>query len=442
MKRQFPKKDRRSRYVPPVGHRIIKTAVAVFFCLLIYYLRGYRGQTMPVESAITAIVCMQPYVRESRYSALNRTMGTLIGAFWGLALLLFLYWFPALGERLIVLYLLMATGVLLSLYSTVLLRMPETSALAAIVFLCIVIAFPDIEEPLRQAGNRMLDVFTGTLVALVVNEFRLPRRRNRKMVYFVRVDDLIPDRSSPGLSSVLFRLNYLYNDGARICLMSEHAPAFFLLQLSAVQFRAPLIVMDGAAIYDTTENMFLRWETIDPADADHVRQRLDALGLSYFLYTVHHQKLCIFHHGEITAPEQVIFDRMRRSPYRSYLEGEIYDPSEIVYIKVIAEEEKIRQIEYSLRGVLPRGRLRRICREQTGAPGLSGLYIYPHSATVEQAEKRVMALLHQEDPDLRPIEVKAVETNRPGRDPYRLLSEIERRYEPVWLPWNRKRDIQ
>ena len=48
------------RVLPPLGQRIVKTAVAVFLCLLYYWLRGYRGQDMPTEAALTAIICMQP----------------------------------------------------------------------------------------------------------------------------------------------------------------------------------------------------------------------------------------------------------------------------------------------------------------------------------------------------------------------------------------------
>lgn len=71
-------------HLPHVGQRITKTTVAVFLCLIIYYLRGYQGESMPTEAMITAIICMQPYVRDSRDYALNRLAGTLIGAGWGL----------------------------------------------------------------------------------------------------------------------------------------------------------------------------------------------------------------------------------------------------------------------------------------------------------------------------------------------------------------------
>ena len=49
-------------YFPPLGQRIMKTSLAVFICLMFYWLRGYRGVEMPAEACITAIICMQPYV--------------------------------------------------------------------------------------------------------------------------------------------------------------------------------------------------------------------------------------------------------------------------------------------------------------------------------------------------------------------------------------------
>ena len=403
--------------LPHLGQRIVKTTVAVFLCLMFYYLRGYRGQDMPTEAAITAIICMQPYVRDTGAYALRRFIGTLIGVFWGLILLLLLY-------------AMMAAGVLLSLYSAVFVRSPDAAGLASIVFLCIVIAFPDIESPLRQAGHRILDVFVGTTVATAVNVFRLPRGKRRDLMFFVRSRDLVPDRFSQLSSTALMQLNYLYNDGARISLMSEHAPAFFSLQMGGVKLSAPLIVMDGAAIYDANENRYLRAETIPPEDSAPVRARLEALGISYFTYTIRHDKTCVFHTGDYRDEERIVLERMRRSPYRSYLEGEIYEPEEIVYFKIIATAARIGEIEYSLRTVLPKGKLRRVVRPQQGGEDLAALYIYAHAATMEQAQKRLVEMLREEGEDLTPISVRLRAPYRSERDAIHLLHLVADAYEP------------
>ena len=419
--------------LPHLGQRIVKTTVAVFLCLMFYYLRGYRGQDMPTEAAITAILCMQPYVRDTGASALRRFIGTLIGVFWGLLLLLLLNDFPVLGQSVLLLYAMMAFGVLLSLYSAVFVRSADAAGLASIVFLCIVIAFPDIENPLRQAAHRILDVFVGTTVATAVNVFRLPRAKRRDLIFFVRTRDLASDRFSHMPPTALMQLNYLYRDGARISLMSEHAPAFFALQMSGVHLSAPLIVMDGAAVYDANENRYLQAVTIPPEDSAPVRAKLEALGLSYFTYTIHHDKTCVFHSGDYREEEKVVLERMRRSPYRSYLEGEIYEPEEIVYFKVIAPRAQIGEIEYSLRTVLPKGKLRRVVRPQQGGDELAALYIYAHGATMEQAQKRLVEMLREQGESLTPVSVRLRAPYRSERDAIHLLHLVGNAYEPPLL---------
>ena len=82
---------------------------------------------MSAEAAITAIICMQPYVHDTRDYALNRIAGTLIGAAWGFLFLLVVPLFPAVTG--IPLYALMGLGILISLYSAVVIR--ETACAAS-----------------------------------------------------------------------------------------------------------------------------------------------------------------------------------------------------------------------------------------------------------------------------------------------------------------------
>ena len=433
----YDKPERRP--IPLVGQRILKTSIAVFLCLMIYYLQGYSGSDMPTEAMITAIICMQPYVRDSGQFAFNRLAGTMVGAFWGLAFLLMLLIFPQMGRSMPLIYARMALGVLVSLYTAVLIGKPDTASLAAIVFLCVVISFPEIEQPLQQAGLRILGVFIGTFVAIGVNVFRLPRDKQRNLVFFLRTTDLAPDRFSQIPTAAMFRLNYLYADGAKICLMSEHAPAFFVMQMQHTKLNVPLIVMDGAAIYDANENHYVHMETIAKEESDRLNERLQALGISYFVYTIHNNKTCIFHYGQLRETEKVVYDKMRRSPYRDYLEGEVYNPDEIVYYKVIDEDGRLAEIESHLHRVMPKGKLRAVRRKQAGTKGISGLYIYAHTATMEQAKKKLLHILQEEAGTLEPVEIRAPGPYRSERDAMYLLYKVGRSYEPIRLFPRKKR---
>ena len=161
-----------------------------------------------------------------------------------------------------------------------------------------------------------------------------------------------------------------------------------------------------------------------------MRARLEALGISYFTYTIHHDKTCVFHSGEYRDEERVVLERMRRSPYRSYLEGEIWEAEEIVYFKIIAPRDRIGEIEYSLRTVLPKGKLRRVVRQQQGGEDLAALYIYAHAATMEQAQKRLTEMLREEEGELTPVSVRLRTPYRSERDAIHLLHLVAEAYEP------------
>ena len=65
-------------HLPRIGMRIFKTMVAVLICLGLSLFRGEHS--IPFYSAIATILCMQPYVGNSVKVALNRVVGTMIGA--------------------------------------------------------------------------------------------------------------------------------------------------------------------------------------------------------------------------------------------------------------------------------------------------------------------------------------------------------------------------
>ncbi len=420
---------------PHIGQRMLKTAIAVFFCLLIYRLLGYQGETMPAEAAITAIICMQPFVSDSRAFALNRFAGTLIGAVWGLLFLLLLLVCPILGQNCVILYALMAAGVLLSVYTAVFLKVPDISGLSAIVFICIVIHFPDIEDPHIEVAGRFLGVMIGTVIAILVNLCHLPRRKTRDCVFFIRSKDLHPDRFTQASPAVLFHLNRLYEDGAKICLILEHAPAMFTMQMSSCQVSIPLIVMDGAAIYDPNENRYLETVTMPPNSSAEIRSWLRQHNVSFYTYIIRKNRTCIFHEGETNEQEALVYSQLRRSPYRSYLDGGDFHPEEIVYFKIISTNLKLAILHEDLAPFLAKYSCRCVIRRQASAPGVSALYIYSDQATPELAKERLMNLLRQKEPDLRSADIFSKTGYHSERDAAAILRKLKNAYEPVsFLP--------
>ena len=419
------------------GQRIIKTSVAVMLCLFYYMLRGYRGEAMPAESAITAIICMQPYMHDSAENARNRLLGTVLGACWGFLFLLVMMDLPTVGKDRLILYPLMGIGTLIALHSAVLLHKEDASGLAAIVFICVVIAYPDIENPLDQAFRRILEVLLGTTIAIAVNSFRLPRIKMRDKVFFLPMKYLSTDQYERLSPAVLFRLQNLYREGANICLMSKHAPTIQTAQLNGVKVSLPMIVMDGAAIYDLNENVYLATTNINPASSRWLMKRLESLDMSYFIYTVHRDHNCIYHHGRMTEREQKVYRYLRRSPYRYYLDDDHFSLSEIVYIKIVASGDELEHIQKELEPMLEKMKLRSVIRPQPGLEDGCSLYFYAMHADMRHAQVHLMRLLLQKNPGLEKCDLIADQPCLTPQDTIRVLRKLTDEYAPfiltVWL---------
>ena len=72
--------------LPGIGMRIIKSSVAVFLCFLFYFF--FRREGILFFSQLAALWCIQPQWENTLNKALQRTVGTLTGAVFGLVVLL------------------------------------------------------------------------------------------------------------------------------------------------------------------------------------------------------------------------------------------------------------------------------------------------------------------------------------------------------------------
>lgn len=432
---------RNKLFLPPIGHRIIKTAIAVFICLVIHMLSGYRGSAS--QAVVAAIICMQPYANDSKTYALDRVFGTVLGSAWGFAYLLLMRAFPVLSDHIAAAYFVIAFFVMLSIYSTVLIKKPSIASLVSIVFLGMVVSFPDVDVTLRDALETLVYTVLGTAVAVLVNVYHLPRRKHPEKLFFVRTMDITPDRYVQIPSSVHITLDRLYNDGAKICLVSRWAPAFVISQMGLMNINIPMIVMDGAAIYDPQNNKYLEVIEIPKENADRLAGIIQRFGTFCSFYTIHDRSLCIYRSGPISEAERKEYDRMKRSPYRNYMEGTYRDEDRIAFIRVIDTPERINELAYLVQSVLPPGMFRMELRQEAQFPDYRGLYFYDASANVSAMKERVLARMNDEHGTaLQPVDILPKLTKySPEHDAMLLLGRLKNNYEPVDLfaPFRRKK---
>ncbi len=436
-------KQNRAVQLPGIGQRMIKTAIAVFICLLIYILRGYRG--MVIQSTIAAIICMQPYVSDSKRLAVNRIISTVMGGVWGLLYLLLMQMLPALGSNMLVAYLLMALGVVAVLYTCVLMKQADNATLSAIVFLCVIITYPVVETPLQQTFDRLLDTIIGVCVAVFINMVHLPKVKHPENVFFLHLKDIAADRYSLVPSRVMIELNRLYDEGARICLETRWAPAFMISQMSALRINMPIIVMDGAALYDMKENAYYELMAIPHEEADALRERLRARGICICIFAVHTNTMLLYYDGALSEAEQIDYETMHRTPYRNYMEGMYQADDKIVALRFLVPEEEADAAWAQVQAdSWLTGHFRTVRYQMPKSGGHTGIYFYRKDSSVEHMEELLLGYLREHGEQAEAVHVRPPEKDYvPERDAPQLIHQISGKY--MTLPGfdgKKKKEIQ
>ena len=431
----------RNRYsylkkIPHLGQRIIKTGIAVFICLVIYWLRGFQG--LVTQSTVAAIICIQPYRNDSIQTSLNRIIGTLLGAGWAVLFLetLVLLQKHDIRPNIILVYIMMGLGVILTLYSTVMIKKTDAASLAAIVFICIVAVYPDYEMPFVTTLNRIIDTVIGIVVAAFVNSLSLPRRKHKEYLFFIRAQYLVPDRFSHAPSNVLVILNRLYEEGAKVCLVSKWVPAFMIEQMGIMNVNVPVIVMDGAALYDIPNHQYIHVLPMEKTTARFLREFIKEMGLCYAAGSVRARSLMVYRGGKINEAEKLEYELMKYSSHRNYIEGEFTDEDQICYIRIIDTDDKIEELEQRLSTLLSKNLFRMVKRSQHRLEGYSGLYFYNPQATVERGQVALARYIEEkENIEIIPVDMTDKDEYVSENEAIVLLNKVRSIYEPVYLPW-------
>lgn len=368
--------------LPPIGARIIKSSVAVALCMVIYFFRTLLpiGNGIPFYSALAALWCLQPYSNSTKNNAGQRSTGTFIGAAYGLAFIVLLRFF-GLSEPIIV-YLLASVIIIPVIYLTVITDNRNASFFSCVVFLSIALTHSFDENPYLFVLNRVLDTFIGIGVGLAVNNFHLPIKHDSETLYISGIDSvLIPDDHSANAFNKV-ELNRMIESGVKFTLSTIRTPAEVKSLMKGVNLKLPIIVMDGAAMYDLNKREYLEAEFLQADICEQAERIIAYHGMHYFVNVMYDATLLIFY-GELwNTAEKDLYETHKHSPYRNYIRDIFrrHDASErVLYLTVLDEITKIANLEKQL--VHELGALARITVTDSEYDGYQYLKVFSSAAS-------------------------------------------------------------
>ena len=326
-------------HLPRIGLRIAKSSFAAGVCVFIYYLLGF--DRLPFFIVLAAIQCMENYSRDIKTVVTDNISGLFIGAVCALVIIWLQYMLPVeTGLNSVWNAIFIALGVGVSLYTAVVLNMGSSAQFAAVIFLCIVGVHVENESPFIYVAQRLVETLVGVGIGTAVNIIHLPRKKDTDTLFAVSLDEVLRSEIShlPDYSKVEF--NRILDEGINLTMMTRHSAASLRESGAGIKFRLPVILMDGAAIYDPNDDRYIDTVVIDHHEAIGLQTSLQALDLSVYISTVINNSLIIFYE-HILPDSREMFERLRRSPYRNYIHRSLPDGINAVNLTAIGSKEKI-----------------------------------------------------------------------------------------------------
>lgn len=331
--------------LPRIGARIIKSSIGVAVCMITYFIRSLFpiGGGMPFYSALAVLWCMQPYADTTIAMAKQRTAGTLIGAAYGLIFLLLFRFFDNANP--VIIYLSASAAIIPILYTTVILKKKNASFFSCVVFLSIAITHSFDTDPYLFVFNRVLDTFIGILAGIGLNNFHLPKKRCDDTLYVSGIDGILTSKDNHLLPYSKVELNRLISEGVNFTVSTVRTPASLIPVMEDVHLNYPVIAMNGAVLYDISENRYLESMELERAIADKAEKIIEECGLHCFVNCLIDNTLVIYYGTPVNDEEKDLICRMRRSPYRNYISRSYRTNGcgeKILYLMTLADDENIR----------------------------------------------------------------------------------------------------
>lgn len=377
--------------LPPIGMRIIKSSIGVLLGFIIYLIRGRQGA--PFYTALSVLWCMQPYTSNAKANAIQRTIGTFIGAFFGLIMILVEFYLLPLDNELIR-YILISILIIPVIYTTVIINKKNASYFSCVVYLSIVVNHLTDTNPYLFVINRILDTMIGIILALIINTARIPRKKNKNVLFVSELDKVLLNMQSTLTPYSKVELNKMLDDGAEFTIVTMRTPAALLEALKDIRIKLPVVAMDGAMLFDIKNNRCLKLYKMSYLESKELINLFNDRGLHCFVNVVVEDSVLIYYGDFKNEAEETIYKELRYSPYRNYIKEELPERYGAAYLMTIDKSEKIDEIhkELELKGYVNRFNVLKYPSEDF--KGYSYIKIYNKKANKENMIDEIRKMIN------------------------------------------------
>ncbi|MDR2822483.1 MAG: HAD hydrolase family protein [Acholeplasmatales bacterium] len=330
---------------PRIGLRIIKSSIAVLICLTIDIILRLIDPEFssiifnPFFAGLGAVYSITSSKENTRKLAKIRTVGSLLGAIWGIIVvylgLLFGYLLH-LDEHTIVYdifkYLLVSLSIIVIIYSTILLKQTSATFVTLLTFLSVSVGNRTELIPALFAFNRAFSTIFGVFIALIVNVFTFHILTNKNLIFLFSIDGGLIEGQRELTIYQKFNLNYLIERKAKIYIISTRGPASLKIILEDIDLNTPLVCMNGNATYDVSNDIFSNVINLKQESRFILSDYFKKKNYNVFYHVISDGTLQIYYSSLNNEADTEFFKRRTNKNYRNCARAEVPIDLEINYL--------------------------------------------------------------------------------------------------------------
>lgn len=423
--------QRKKIKIPGIGMRIIKSAVAVAICYIINWFRGGLG--MVFYSQLAALWCIQMYRSNTTKNAMQRTIGTVVGAIYGLIFLLvnpYISHSNSMGK--FASEMIISFMIIVVLYTTVLLKHKQSSYFSCVVFLSIVVNHVGDINPYLFVWNRFLDTMIGIAVGIAVNDIRLGFKTDKKTLFISGIDDMLLDENESLSAFSKVELNRMIDSGMKFTVSTMRTPASIIEPMKEIRLQLPVIAMNGAVLYDTNMHSYIKAYVISKETSQEVVKHIENSGLNYYSNVIIDDMLVIYYKDTEDLVNKELVQKLRSSPYRNYVKRPLPEDESVVYFMILDKKDKIAEFYNHLMEKGLTKSLRVITYDSTDYSGYSYIKIYNKNATKENMIEYLKDYTEINDVVTFGTIEGQYDVFIDTDDVNKVVREVRKRYEPIF----------
>lgn len=405
-----------------IGNRILKSAAGVMLCYFVYLLRGKSG--LPFYSMLAVLWCVQPYTNKSVSMAAQRTVGTLIGAAYGLITILLEIYILPVYDRFFG-YMINALMLIPVLYTTVILNKKNASYFSCVVFLSITVNHMTDENPFLFVLNRVIDTFIGIAIGLIVNTAKLPRRKVTERLFVAELDDMLSPSTEELLPYTTVEINRMLDEGLKFTIVTMRTPASLMKPLADVRLNLPVVAMNGAALYDIRANSYVKVYIISNDTCEKIRGIVAQEKMNCFTNALRGDTLMIYFDKLENDAEKSIYNSLKKSPYRNYVNLAPPPEDRVIYLMVVDTLEKIDTLRRRISESEAGASVKILCYPSDDYEGFGYIKIYNKNADKKNMVQCLSELCKTEET----VTIGAASDVK--RDLNDIAKELKKAFEPL-----------